>query len=105
MLPIGSQADFSGVVSVLIEAYLGDGKQVSDVPANMADAVKRAELTEAAAEADDALLEKYFETETLSDDEVREGIRLAARNADLNVVPVFVTSATHNIGVLPCLRR
>lgn len=106
MLPIGSQADFSGVVNVLErKAYTGEGKQASDVPASMADAVDEArlELTEAAAEADDALLEKYFETEELSDDEVREGIRLAARNADLNVVPVFVTSATHNIGVLPLL--
>lgn len=107
LLPIGAQADFKGVVNVLTKnAFLGDGSTASEAPGDMADAIAEArlELTEAAAEADDALLEKYFETEELSDEEVRQGLRKAARSADLRVVPVFVTSATHNIGVLPLLQ-
>lgn len=106
MLPIGAQADFSGVVNVLTQkAYKGAGKDASDLPGDMADELEmaRLELIEAAAESDDALMEKYFETETLSDDEIKEGMRAAAKNPDLNVVPVFVTSSTHSIGIVPLL--
>ena len=105
-LPIGAQADFKGVVNVLTQkAYMGVGKDAQDVPGDLADDLEtgRLELMEAAAEADDTLLEKYFETETLSDDEIQEGLRKAARNADLRVVPVFVASGTHSVGVLPLL--
>jgi len=42
-------------------------------------------------------MEKYFETETLSIEELREGIRLGMRKRA--IFPIFVTSAKHNIGV------
>ncbi len=106
LLPIGSQASFSGVVNLLTNvAHKGVGKETSEIPGDMADAVAEARTTlvEAAAESDDALMEKYFETETLSDDEIKHGISRAARNAEVNVVPVFATSATHSIGILPLL--
>ncbi len=106
ILPIGAQASFSGVVNLLTQkAYLGVGKEGSAVPADMADAVEEARLAliEAAAEADDALMEKYFEAETLSDEEIAQGLRAALSSDDHHLVPVFVTSATHNIGVLPLL--
>ena len=61
------------------------------------------ELMEAAAEADDELLEKYFEEETLSFDEIRQGMRLASRSPELKTVPVFATSATENIGTVPLM--
>ena len=61
------------------------------------------ELMEAAAEADDDLLEKYFEEETLSFDEVREGMRKASRSPVLKTVPVFAASATENIATIPFL--
>jgi elongation factor G len=105
-LPIGQEHDFKGVVNVLTEkAYLEAGKAASDVPADMADAVEEARLAliEAAAESDDALMEKYFEEETLSIEEVREGIRKAAQNPDLKTVPVFAVSATHNLAIVPLL--
>ncbi|NDJ75325.1 MAG: elongation factor G [Chloroflexi bacterium] len=105
-LPIGSQADFKGVVDVLErKAYLGAGKETGDVPGDMADDVEEArlEMMEAAAESDDALLEKYFETEELSDDEITQGVLNAARSTEASLVPVFVTSATHSVGVLPLL--
>lgn len=106
MLPIIEQTDFQGVGNALTQkAYLGDGSASSDLPDDYADALEEAnmELMEAAAEADDDLLEKYFEEETLSFDEVREGMRKASRSPELKTVPVFAASATENIGTIPLL--
>ena len=106
MLPIGEQTGFAGVANALTQkAYLGDGAQRSDLPDDYADALEEAhmELMEAAAEADDDLLEKYFEEETLSFDEIRDGMRKASRSPELKTVPVFTTSATENIGTIPLL--
>ncbi|MBZ0310322.1 MAG: GTP-binding protein, partial [Anaerolineae bacterium] len=105
-IPIGKEGDFKGVVNLLTQkAYYGAGKDRADLPEDMADEVEaaRLELVEAAAESDNALLEKYFEEETLSDEEIRDGMRKAARDPELNTVPVFVTSATHNVGTMPLL--
>ncbi|MCY3778941.1 MAG: elongation factor G [Chloroflexi bacterium] len=106
MLPLGQEADFQGVANALTQkAYLGDGSVASDLPDEYADALEEAnmELMEAAAEADDELLEKYFEEETLSFDEVREGMRKASRSPELKTVPVFAASATENIATIPFL--
>ncbi len=106
LLPIGAQASFSGVIDLVsLKARTGPGKDSADVPADLRDAAEEArlELMEAAAEADDALLEKYFESETLTDDEIRQGLLAAARDPHKKLVPVFAASATHSIGVLPLL--
>ena len=106
MLPIGPQGKFNGVANALTEkAYFAAGADRSDLPEEYADALEEAhmELMEAAAEADDELLEKYFEEETLSFDEIREGMRKASRSPDLKTVPVFATSATENVGTIPLL--
>ncbi len=106
MLPIGAEADFKGVGNALTQkAYYEEGSTPADLPAEYADALEEAnmELMEAAAEADDELLEKYFEEETLSFDEIREGMRKASRSPELKTVPVFATSATENIGAVPLL--
>jgi elongation factor G len=106
MLPVGKEADFKGVVNVQTrKAYYDAGKDRADLPADMAEEVEEARLmlVEAAAEADDALLEKYFNDEELTSDEIRTGMRKAARNHDLNTVPVFVTSGTGNIGTFPLM--
>ena len=106
MLPIGQQADFKGIANALTQkAYFADGADRSELPDEYADALEEAhmQLMEAAAEADDELLEKYFEEETLSFDEIREGMRKASRSPELKTVPVFVTSATGNIGTVPLL--
>src|SRR5687767_106832 len=63
MLPIGAQASFRGVVNLLtMKAYYEAGKDRSDLPAELEDvaAAARLVLVEAAAEADDSLIEKYF---------------------------------------------
>lgn len=101
-VPVGAQADFKGVVDLMTQkAYLGDGKSASDVPGDLADDVEaaRLELIEAAAEADDALMEKYFETETLTDEELKQGLS----HVDRTMVPVFAASSTHNIGITALL--
>ena len=106
MLPIGAEADFKGVGNALTQkAYYAEGSAPADLPADYADALEEAnmELMEAAAEADDELLEKYFEEETLSFDEIRQGMRLASRSPELKTVPVFATSATENIGTVPLM--
>ncbi|MYI41955.1 MAG: GTP-binding protein, partial [Chloroflexi bacterium] len=105
-LPIGHNAPFDGVGNALTQkAYFGAGAERVDLPAEYADALEEANmaLMEAAAEADDDLLEKYFEEETLSFDEIRDGMRKASRSTILKTVPVFAISATENIGTVPFL--
>ncbi len=100
-LPIGSQADFQGVVDLLTQkAYLGDKATEAPIPGDLADAVEEARMTlvEAAAEGEDALMEKYFEEEALSDEEILRGLKV--RMSRGNLVPVLCGSATMNIGVL-----
>ena len=106
MLPLGPHNDFKGVANALTQkAYFGDGAERSDLPDEYADSVEEAhmELMEAAAEADDELLEKYFEEETLSFDEIREGMRKASRSPELKTVPVLTMSSTANIGIIPLM--
>jgi elongation factor G len=102
-LPIGSESDFKGVVDLIRNqafVYGADGKaKKEDIPADMQDLVEseREALVENIAEADDSLIEKYLEGETLSDDE----LNAALRNGTLShtFVPVICGSATKNIGI------
>ncbi len=106
MIPIGEEANFKGVINLItLKAYMGAGADRSDLPADMEAAAKAAHtvLVEAAAEADDKLIEKYFNEGDLSFEEIRDGMRKAARDAYLKTVPVFVTSGAKNIGTIPLL--
>lgn len=108
MLPVGQGPGFKGVVNVLTKkAYYGTGSddQRTDPPADMTDQIEAAHtaLIEAAAEASDELINKYFETQELSFEEVRDGMRMAARDANLKTVPVFVAAGDANIGTVPLL--
>ena len=106
ILPIGEQSEFKGVAGAVTKrAYMGKGDTASNLPAEIVDVIEAAhmEVVEAAAEADDAYIEKYFETGALEIDEIRDGMRKAAKNADLKTIPVFVASAGENIGVFPLM--
>ncbi len=106
LLPIGEGAAFQGVINVLTQkAYYGAGAERSEPPAEMLSQIEQAHLAliEAAAEASNELVEKYFETQTLSFEEIRDGMRMAARDADLKTVPVLVASGELNIGTYPIL--
>ncbi len=102
-LPIGSETGFNGVVDLVsMKAYLydTDGKAtVIDIPEDMKEAaeIERENLIETVAEADDQLIEKYLEEETLSDDEIKQALRTGT--IEQVFVPVLCGSATRNIGV------
>jgi elongation factor G len=94
------------VVNLVTEkAYYEVGKERAELPDGMEDTVAEArfEMVEAAAEADDELLQKYFDDEELSREEIRQGMRKASRSHLKRTVPVFVTSSTENIGTYPVL--
>jgi len=104
-LPWGEKEDFKGVLDLLsMKAYAGVGKDAEEIPSEYHDVVEEARMTliEAAAEGDDDLLMKYLEGEDLSADEVISGLRSAVHAGE--VVPVFVASATAEIGLFPLLR-
>ncbi|MDI6716085.1 MAG: elongation factor G [Actinomycetota bacterium] len=101
-LPVGSQANFKGVVDVLKQkAYItADGKtSIEGVPADMADAVASAReaLIERIAESDDVLMEKYLEEGELSEKEIMDGLKAAIASGQ--VIPVTCTAAFTAVGV------
>ena len=101
-LPIFENGQFVGVVGVLDgKAYMGEGKNRKEVPipADMEDAVQSAReaIMEAAAGADEELMEKYFEEMELSDEDTILGIRKGTKEG--TVVPVVCCSGTTRIGI------
>lgn len=106
-IPIAGAEGFRGIIDLIEnKAYFipGEAKEeATDVPEDMKDGVEehRMALIEAAAEGDDALMEKYFEEETLSEDEIRQGLKAAY--ADNKLVPVFCGAAELCSGVAPLL--
>lgn len=101
-LPVGSEANFKGVADLMnMKAYTfdEDGKAAAgDIPADMKEEAEseREALVENVAEADDALLEKYLEGESLSDEELKAALRKGTVSRAF--VPVLCGSATKNIG-------
>ncbi len=107
-IPIGKEADFKGVVDLVRQKALifsDDGMKVTEeeIPADLVDQAReqREKLVEATAEADDALLEKYLEGETLTDDEINKGLRQGVLKG--KIVPVLCAAATKNLGIQPLL--
>ena len=82
----------------------GSGKMTEGaVPADMTDKVNAAReaLVEMVAEADDSLMEKFFEAGTLSQEDLLKGLHTGV--ASRKIFPLVCTSATLNIGVQPLL--
>jgi elongation factor G len=108
-LPIGEEKDFSGVVDLVAmkaHTFAGDGSgKVTEgaVPADMNDAVNKAReaLIEMVAEADEALMEKFFEAGTLTQEELVAGLRSATQSG--KITPLVCTSGLANIGAQPVL--
>ena len=105
-LPVGSEADFKGIVDlVTMKTHMwqaDDGKDweiLDEIPAELAEqaAEYHEKLVEQAAEADEELLEKYFENGTLTEDEIHQGIRKGT--LEQLFVPTFCGSAFKNKGV------
>jgi len=101
-LPIGEAVNFKGIVDVIEEvAYEYDGKNSKkvDIPADIHSQIEeiKDQLIEKVAETDEELMEKYFEGEAFTDEEINKGIKLAIKNGDL--VPLLVGSAEKIIAV------
>ncbi len=107
--PIGSEADFQGVVdlftleAIIWEDDLGKEPIVSEIPADIKTDVEQArdQMIEAIAELDDALTIKYLEGEEISVDELKTALRsgILANKA----TAVFCGSSLKNKGVQPVL--
>lgn len=108
-VPIGSEKSFRGVVDLvamkaLVFASGSNGKpSVEDIPDDIVASAKTAReaLIEMVAEADDNLMEKFFESGTLTQEELEAGLRTAVLAGQ--VAPLVCTSATLNIGIVPLL--
>ncbi|MBK1784045.1 elongation factor G [Prauserella cavernicola] len=110
-LPIGAESDFQGVIDLVRMKALtwrGDVKKgedyaVEDIPADLADkaAEYREKLVEAVAETDDALMEKFFGGDELSEAEIKGAIRKMV--IERSSFPVLAGSAFKNKGVQPML--
>jgi len=104
--PIGEGPGFKGVVDILSQkAYAYEGGQTNEMPIPPAEAGRVAEwrqkVLEAAAEADDALLEKFFDSGALSDAELKQGLRRGIQSG--KIMPVCCGSAANLVGVAPLL--
>ena len=90
-IPVGAEADFSGVVNLL--------DPDADVPDSVADAVEdaRERLTEAVAEIDDDLADKYLEGEEITHEEMVEGIKQGLMTGEL--IPILAGSPLNELGV------
>ena len=102
-IPIMEGNKMAGFVNALTERafhFTGVGPEEIPIPEDKREelAAMQLSLTETAAENDDVLLEKYFETGSLERDEVIHGIRKGIQN--INVVPVMAGSALNNRGVI-----
>ena len=105
-LAIGAEEKFKGVVDLIKmkaiywnEADLGTTFEEREIPDEMqAECQKwRDEMIEAAAESSDEIMEKYLEEGTLSEDDIRKGLRL--RTLANEIVPTLCGSAFKNKGV------
>jgi elongation factor G len=105
-IPIGAEEKFEGVVDLvrMKAIYWDDSTQgmkfeMRDIPANLADSAKKwhDKMVEAAAEADDALMNKYLEGHDLSLEDIKRGLRL--RTIKNEIVPMLCGTAFKNKGV------
>ncbi|WP_027159765.1 elongation factor G [Methylobacter luteus] len=105
-LPIGAEDAFEGVVDLVKmkaiywdEANMGMTFQEKDIPADMQELCEewREHMIEAAAEANEELMEKYLEEGVLTNEQIKQGIRV--QTIANQVVPAFCGSAFKNKGV------
>jgi len=105
-MTIGAEENFKGVVDLIKmkailwnEADQGMTFEYSDIPDDLVDECTEMHefVLEAAAEANDDLMEKYLEGESLTEEEIKQGIRL--RTLANEIVPVLGGSAFKNKGV------
>ena len=107
-IPLGEDEDYTGninIVKMVAEEYDGKDYTEKPIPENLTEQVNsiREMLLESVAESDEALLEKYFEGEAFTEQEIQEGLRKGIVNGD--IIPVLCGSSTKNIGTHSLLDR
>ncbi len=103
-LPIGAKHDFKGVVDIIgMKAYMGNGKTIADIPADLKEAAEKAHfaMVEAAAEGEDELMEKYLENGSLTDAEMVRGLEDVVYAGSF--VPIFCAAGGHEVGAIALL--
>ncbi len=108
-LPIGEEDAFEGVIDLIkMKAYKFDGDYgekviEEEIPESQKAQAQefREKLIEKAAEQDEGLMEKYFENGTLTEDEIKQGLRKGVIADD--IYPLLCGSALMNKGVQPLL--
>jgi len=101
-IPLGEALNFKGIIDLIrMKAYefeAGKAKEV-EIPGELKEGAKelKEKLVEAVAESDDNLLERFFDAGSLSETEMKEGLRKGI--AQNQIFPVFCGSATENAGV------
>ncbi|MCC8114221.1 MAG: elongation factor G [Bacteroidales bacterium] len=102
--PLTCGAGFNAMIDVLLMKKYSWGPdggvpKIEEIPADQMDKAMEMHhaLVEMAAENDEGLMEKFFETDQLSEDELREGIRKGL--VDRSIYPVFCVSAAKDMGV------
>jgi elongation factor G len=108
-LPLNAGPGFSQVLDVIrseVITYAADRSgKFTEAPATGAQAEQvkalHQQLIEYIAEADDSLMEKFFEQGGLSEDEMRAGLHAALQKQSF--IPVFCTAAEQNVGVMRLL--
>lgn len=102
--PVKTGPDFNSLIDVILMKKLvwgpeGGKPTIEDIPAEEMEKAQEMHkaLVEAAAENDEQLMEKFFETEQLTEDEMREGIRKGM--VTRSIFPVFCVCAGKNMGV------
>ena len=105
-IPIGAEEKFEGLVDLVKmkaiywdEASQGMKFDYRDIPADLVDTCKewREKMVEAAAEANEELMNKYLETGDLSEEDIKKGLRI--RTINFEIVPMLCGSAFKNKGV------
>jgi len=109
-MAIGAEENFKGVVDLIkMKAIFWDDStqgmkfEEKEIPAELLEQCKQLhdQMVEAAAEANEKLMEKYLGGQALTPDEIKQGLR--ERNMRLEIVPVFCGSAFKNKGVQAAL--
>jgi len=108
-IPIGSEANFRGVVDLINKKAFEFEKDESgkmreiDIPEDLKDEAQKKieELTEMVAENDEQLMEKYFESGELSTEELISGLKKSI--IERQFIPIFMVSALTNTGIQPLL--
>lgn len=102
--PVKTGPDFNAVIDVILMKKLTWGPEggrptIEDIPAEEQERAMELHkaLVEAAAENDEALMEKFFKEEQLTEDEMREGIRKGM--VTRSIFPIFCVCASKNMGV------